>query len=68
MFFMNHVQKFKRLAERMWYAKVDCSRLNADAKGLEMGPPCFSQNIGNLTIQWCDAAYQKNGDLKLETS
>jgi len=34
MFFVNHVLKFKFLAKRMSYAKVDCSHLNPDAKRL----------------------------------
>jgi hypothetical protein len=34
-FFINHVQKFKCPVKRMRYAKVDCSSLNADAKGLK---------------------------------
>jgi hypothetical protein len=34
MFFVNHVLKFKCLAKRMSYVKVDCSHLNPDAKSL----------------------------------
>jgi len=33
-FFVNHVLRFKFLAKRMSYVKVDCSHLNPDAKRL----------------------------------
>jgi hypothetical protein len=34
-FFVNHVLKFKCLAKRMSYAKVDCCYLKLDAKRLK---------------------------------
>jgi hypothetical protein len=36
MVFVNHAQKFKRVAKRMWYVKADCCHLNRNAKALSV--------------------------------
>jgi len=43
MFSVNHVLKFKFLAKRMLYAKVDCSLLNPDVKRLIYRHGAFSE-------------------------
>jgi len=47
-FFVNHMLKFKFLAKRMSYAKVDRSHLNPDAKRLTENPEASLANPFHL--------------------
>jgi len=41
MVFVNHAQKFNRLAKRMSYVMADCCHLNPNAKGLILDEGLF---------------------------